>query len=114
MKAAGSTLPVLVVVAGILALWYALAVAMNAGVAGDRAAREGVAMPPPGDTRPAVLEAGFDDPALAALEGPLPRWREALATQAERLRDLSIRQCLGLTFGAVVLMLAMLAWLEGR
>lgn len=78
------------------------------------AAREHVTMPPPGSTAPATLEAGFRDPALAALEGPLPRWREAIAVQAERLRDLSIRQCLGLTFGAVVLMLALLAWLEAR
>jgi formate hydrogenlyase subunit 3/multisubunit Na+/H+ antiporter MnhD subunit len=76
------------------------------------AAREGVAMPPPGSVAPARLQAGFADPALAALEGPLPRWRDALAAQAERLRDLSIRQCLGLTFGAVVLMLALLAALE--
>jgi hypothetical protein len=44
----------------------------------------------------------------------VPRWRDAAAAQAERLRDLSIRQCLGLTFGAVVLMLALLAWLEAR
>lgn len=76
------------------------------------AAHEHVAMPPPGATQPAVLRAGFHDPALAALEGPLPRWREALASRAERLRDLSIRQCLGLSFGAVVLFLALLAWLE--
>jgi formate hydrogenlyase subunit 3/multisubunit Na+/H+ antiporter MnhD subunit len=76
------------------------------------AAREGVSMPPPGSMAPARLEAGFTDPALAALEGPLPRWRDAMAAQAERLRDLSIRQCLGLTFGAVVLMLALLALLE--
>ncbi|MBR0679384.1 hydrogenase 4 subunit B [Roseomonas eburnea] len=78
------------------------------------AARESVTMPPPGDTRPALLRASHHDPVLAALEGPLPRWREAIATQAEKLRDLSIRQCLGLTFGAVVLMLALLAWLEAR
>jgi formate hydrogenlyase subunit 3/multisubunit Na+/H+ antiporter MnhD subunit len=78
------------------------------------AARESVTMPPPGATRAAVLEAGFHDPALAALEGPVARWRDAVALQAERLRDLSIRQCLGLTFGAVVLMLALLAWLEAR
>lgn len=76
------------------------------------AAHEHVAMPPPGATAPAVLRAGFADPALAALEGPLPRWREALASRAERLRDLSIRQNLGLTFAAVVLLLALLAWLE--
>ncbi|MBR0677869.1 hydrogenase 4 subunit B, partial [Roseomonas alkaliterrae] len=78
------------------------------------AAREHVTMPPPGSTAPARLDAGFRDPALAALEGPLPRWRDAVAAQAERLRDLSIRQCLGLSFGAVVLMLALLAWLEAR
>jgi formate hydrogenlyase subunit 3/multisubunit Na+/H+ antiporter MnhD subunit len=76
-------------------------------------ARETVSMPPPGSTAPARLSAGFRDPALAALEGPVPRWRDAAAAQAERLRDLSIRQSLGLTFGAVVLMLALLAWLEG-
>jgi hydrogenase-4 component B len=78
------------------------------------AAREQVTMPPPGDTGPARIEAGFHDPSLAALEGPLPRWRDAAAAQAERLRDLSIRQCLGLSFGAVVLMLALLAWMEAR
>ncbi len=74
-------------------------------------AHERVTMPAPGETRAAVLEAGFADPALTALEGPLPRWRDAAAAQAERLRGLSIRQCLGLTFGAVVLMLTLLAWL---
>jgi hypothetical protein len=78
------------------------------------AAREAVTMPPPGSTAPARLDAGFHDPALEALEGPVPRWRDALAAQAERLRDLSIRQCLGLTFGAVVLMLALLASLGGH
>ncbi len=77
-------------------------------------AREAVAMPPPGDPRPARLEAGFHDPALAALEGPLPRWRDAAAAQAERLRGISIRQSLGLTFGAVVLILTLLAWMEAR
>lgn len=77
-------------------------------------ARERVRMPPPGATSAAVLDAGYADPALVALEGPLPGWRDALSAQAERLRGLSIRQCLGLTFGAVVLILALLAWLEAR
>ena len=77
-------------------------------------AREQVRMPGPGETAPAVLESGFHDPALAFLEGALPRWRDAAAARAERLRDLSIRQCLGLTFGAVVLMLALLAWMGAR
>ncbi|MEO3471911.1 proton-conducting transporter membrane subunit [Roseomonas sp. CAU 1739] len=74
-------------------------------------AYERVRMPEPGATAPATLEAGFRDPALAALQGPLPRWRDAATARAERLRDLSIRQCLGLTFGAVVMMLVLLAWM---
>jgi hydrogenase-4 component B len=78
------------------------------------AAHETVTMPGPGETRAAVLRSGFADPALETLEGPLPRWREAAAARAERLRALSIRQCLGLTFGAVVLMLALLAWIGAR
>jgi len=81
---------------------------LGAGLLG---AHEQVTMPAPGETRAAVLRAGFADPVLTTLEGPLARWRDGLAAQAERLRSLSIRQCLGLTFGAVVLMLALLAWL---
>ena len=40
--------------------------------------------------------------------------RERIAAQAERLRDLTIRQCLSLSFGALVGLLALLAWLEAR
>ena len=77
-------------------------------------AYERVRMPGPGATGPAVLEAGFRDPALAALLGPLPRWREAAAARVDRLRGLSIRQCLGMAFGALVMMLALLAWMGAR
>ena len=77
------------------------------------AAREEVAMPAPGETRAAVLRSGFHDPALAALEGPVARGRDRVAALAERLRDLSIRQTLGMSFGAVVAMLALLAWMAG-
>jgi NitT/TauT family transport system permease protein len=38
--------PVLAVVAGILVLWYLLAVVMNAGFARDQAARGGAALGP--------------------------------------------------------------------
>jgi hydrogenase-4 component B len=38
--------------------------------------------------------------------------RERIALQTERLRDLTIRQCLSLSFGALVGLLALLAWLE--
>ncbi|MFO1104987.1 MAG: ABC transporter permease [Amaricoccus sp.] len=42
----GSVLPVLVVVAGILAIWYGFAVLLNAGFAQDQAARAGAALGP--------------------------------------------------------------------
>jgi len=75
------------------------------------AAREAVRRPPPGGPEPARLESGFHDPVLPALLRPLLRLRDALAIAAERLRDLTIRQFLGLSFGTLVLLLALLAWL---
>lgn len=70
-------------------------------------------MPAPGETRAAALRAGFHDPALAVLEGPVARGCDRVAALAERLRDLSIRQALAMSFGAVVAMLALLAWMAG-
>ena len=51
------------------------------------AAREKVEMPPPGNTAPARLEAGFHDPVLALISGPLPRARDRLAALAERFHS---------------------------
>jgi formate hydrogenlyase subunit 3/multisubunit Na+/H+ antiporter MnhD subunit len=76
------------------------------------AAREKVAMPPPGDTAPARLQAGFHDPVLALISGPLPRARDRLAALAERLRDFSLRQCLGLGFAVLLALMALLIWLD--
>ena len=76
------------------------------------AAREKVEMPPPGNTAPARLEAGFHDPVLALISGPLPRARDRLAALAERLRDFSLRQCLGLGFAVLLVLMALLIWLE--
>nr|WP_268894131.1 proton-conducting transporter membrane subunit [Pseudoroseomonas coralli] len=75
------------------------------------AAREAVRRPPPGSTEAAQLESGFHDPVLPALLRPLLRLRDALAIAAERLRDLTIRQFLGLSFSTLVALLALLAWL---
>ncbi len=75
-------------------------------------ARERVTMPPPGDPSPARLEAGFADPTLRRLLAPLAAARDALSARAERLRGLTIRQSLMLPFGALVLGLALIAWLE--
>lgn len=74
------------------------------------AARENIAMPEPGDTAAARLDSGFRDPALAVLSGPLPRARDGLAALAEGLRDLSIRQCLALSFAVLIALMALLIW----
>ena len=75
-------------------------------------AREMVTMPEPGDTAPARLEAGFADPVFAGLLAPLAALRDWLAERAERLRDISLRRCLALSFGTLVGLLVLLAWLE--
>jgi NADH:ubiquinone oxidoreductase subunit 5 (subunit L)/multisubunit Na+/H+ antiporter MnhA subunit len=76
------------------------------------AAREAVEMPPPGSTAPARLQAGFHDPVLALITGPLPHARDRLAALAERLRDFSLRQCLALGFAVLLALMALLIWLE--
>ena len=76
------------------------------------AAREAVEMPPPGTTAPARLRAGFHDPVLALITGPLPRARDRAAALAERLRDFSLRQCLALGFAVLLALMALLIWLE--
>ena len=75
------------------------------------AARETVAMPSPGDPSPARIEATRRDPAVTLLER-LAALRDAVVSRTERLRDLSIRQSLMLPFGTLVLLLALIAWLE--
>jgi formate hydrogenlyase subunit 3/multisubunit Na+/H+ antiporter MnhD subunit len=75
-------------------------------------ARESVAMPPPGDTAPARIEAGFRDPSFALLLAPLAALRDAVVARTERLGGLTIRQALMLPFGALVVALALIAWLE--
>jgi formate hydrogenlyase subunit 3/multisubunit Na+/H+ antiporter MnhD subunit len=76
------------------------------------AAHERVEMPPPGDPRPARLSSGFEDPSRRLLLAPLAALRDTVALRLERLRDLSIRQCLSLSFGTLVVLLALVAWLE--
>ena len=77
------------------------------------AAHESVLVPAPGDPAPARIEAGFNDPSDALLIGPLAAMRDAVILRTERLRDLSIRQCLMLPFATLVALLVLIAWLEG-
>jgi hydrogenase-4 component B len=74
---------------------------------------ERVVMPDPGDPSAARIEAGFADPSDRLLIGPLAALRDAVVIRTERLRDLSIRQCLMLPFATLVALLLLIAWLEG-
>ncbi len=77
-------------------------------------ARERVEMPEPGETRPARHESGFEDPSHPLLLRPLARLRDRLAEATDGLGALTLRRALSLSFGALVALLLMLAWLEGR
>ena len=77
-------------------------------------AREVVLMRPPGDPRAGAYAAHVADPSERLLLAPLARARDGIAAWAERLRDLTIRGCLSLSFAALVGLLALLAWLEAR
>jgi formate hydrogenlyase subunit 3/multisubunit Na+/H+ antiporter MnhD subunit len=58
------------------------------------------------------LAASWRDPAFPALLQPLHAARHAATLAVERLRDLTIHQCLALSFGSLVALLALVAWLE--
>jgi len=75
---------------------------------------EVVTMAPPGSPAPARLEAGFADPLESLALPALATARDRLAAGLDRLRDLTLRQALMLPFGALVALLALVAWLEAR
>lgn len=72
-------------------------------------AHETVDMPPPGDLRPARLTVRMSDPAWDRIYAPLARLVERMADWLNRLQFLTIRQYLSLVFGALVLLLLVLA-----
>ncbi|WP_426959121.1 proton-conducting transporter membrane subunit [Muricoccus radiodurans] len=75
-------------------------------------AREVVEAAPPGDPRPARLFATARDPAFSLLLAPLGAVRDVAAAWAERLRGLSAHGGLALSFGVLLALLALVAWLE--
>ena len=72
-------------------------------------ATEHVAMPPPGDMRPARLEAQLSDPIWDWLYTPLVAGINVAADRLNRLQFLTIRQFLSLVFAALVILLLVLA-----
>jgi hydrogenase-4 component B len=76
-------------------------------------AREHVDMPAPGDTRPARLTAELSDPIWDWLYAPLVAGIGIAADRLNRLQFLTIRQFLSLVFGALVILLLVLAVWSG-
>jgi hydrogenase-4 component B len=72
-------------------------------------AREHVVMPPLGDMRPARLTVELHDPAWERLYAPLVAGIGLAADRLNRLQFLTIRQFLSLVFGALIILLLVLA-----
>jgi hydrogenase-4 component B len=72
-------------------------------------AREHVDMPPPGDTRPARLVVVMRDLIWDAFYGRVAAWISTVAERLNHLQFLTIRQYLTLVFGALVVLLLLLA-----
>ena len=72
-------------------------------------AREAAGMPAPGDTRPAWLKVELHDPVWEYLYSPLAAAVGRVADRLNRLQFLTIRQFLTLVFGALVILLLVLA-----
>lgn len=73
------------------------------------AARDHVDMPEPGDTRPARLTVTWTDPAWAFLFTPIRKGVNWLTDRANTLQFLTIRSYLTLMFGALVVVLILVA-----
>ncbi len=72
-------------------------------------ARERVTMPPPGDMSAARLSVELHDPIWETFYAPLVVFIGTAADRLNRLQFLTIRQCLSMVFGALVILLLVLA-----
>src|SRR6185437_6975491 len=72
-------------------------------------AREAAGMPPRGDTRPAWLKVELRDPVWDYLYAPLAAGLGHAADRLNRLQFLTLRHFLTLVFGALVILLLVLA-----
>jgi len=71
--------------------------------------REVVTMPPPGDMAPARIEKHIHDPVWETLYAPIAGGVSAVAALLNHLQFLTIRRYLGFVFGALILLLLVLA-----
>ena len=76
------------------------------------AAREDIDPTAPGETRAASLTIHLTDPAGRYLFAPVVRLRNAISLRADAMTFLSIRATLGVMFTVLVLLLAVIAWVE--
>jgi hydrogenase-4 component B len=72
-------------------------------------ATEHVDMPPPGDTGPARLTVELRDPVWDAIYAPIVVGIRFTADRFNRVQFLTIRQFLSLVFGALIILLLVLA-----
>ena len=73
---------------------------------------ERLAEAPPGSALPAGLRVDAQDRGFTQMLYPIARARRALAREAERLRNLTLRNYLSIAFGTLIGLLALVAWLE--
>ena len=66
-------------------------------------------MPPPGDMAPARIEKHIHDPVWETLYAPSAGGVSAVAALLNHLQFLTIRRYLGFVFGALILLLLVLA-----
>ena len=66
----------------------------------------------PGSPLPATLRVEAKDRGFSHLLRPLKRARQGLSREAETLRNLTLRTYLSIAFGTLVVLLALVAWLE--
>jgi formate hydrogenlyase subunit 3/multisubunit Na+/H+ antiporter MnhD subunit len=66
----------------------------------------------PGSPLPATLRVDAGDRGFTQMLYPLARARRAISREAESLRNLTLRTFLAIGFGTLILLLALVAWLE--
>jgi hydrogenase-4 component B len=76
------------------------------------ALRQRQVIQPPGAPEPAQLRVDAEDRGFTQILYPLARGRRWLARAAELLRGLTLRTYLKLTFGTLIFLLTLIAWLE--
>jgi hydrogenase-4 component B len=77
-------------------------------------AEEQVTSVAPGDPSPARYDSSWQDPSLALLFAPIARLRQRASGFVDRLHVLTIRRSLSVVVTTLLLLLGLIAWIDGR